>query len=681
MRSGVITVIILLASIIVLLLGFRTDIKPQRHLRGYLAGLLLVSIPSAIWLIWHKNMGNINLDGPILGLNLNVILALVLLPFVGLYLWGIVKKYIGDRQLSILLPIFGIGLFAGFSLILLINGATEFAKFSAMSALIASVVLLFTKLLFTARFWSFQILLIAVWFLVSLISSVFGHNILGKTLSINTLLVLLAFMNVFLAVFDWFDNTKTYLADYEDVSQNNDLEYSAKTTKVANSDVTKPKQYKSASVSNYEYDINKVNSYGSLSKVKEDATKIANTRPGFSVAQSNIDGRTSVYSPKQTSIYQERMIDTEHENSPIELPHTVQQNISSSTTEASTKNSKEDVQKINQYEPKSNSEVNNIVNNKSEKAVINDQSSSNNISKNIRKNTVIVDSKMPNQDEPNTNNNTAKANSSKFRMPKVHFIPKLLKFSSKSDVDHLTKENNDFKMPVFGATRKNAELHQQDNEPEFSVNLRTGETTAKNGKEVTSSSSLNLKKSLPKIKSNLNMPRTNFAIKKTKNKNHQKVKKLSSQKVIPTNSLKSTAWANSKNNKLKTSQTHSVSMPNLGSRVTASLILVSQTKPRQKRPVRVENVSRTKLTPLNIDSLSKVVGKYNNSNVGKYIKKTNLAIPYRSQETLDKIVAYKNSLLKRMTFRNTKRLSYIGKEQDNLLIDRLHRTTRSLSTN
>jgi len=654
MRSGVTTVIILLVSATVLFLGYRTDIKPQRHLRGYLAGLLLVSIPSVIWLIWHKNMGNINLDGPILGLNLNVILSLLLLPYVGLYLWGIVKKFIGNRQLSILLPVLGIGLFAGFSLILLINGATEFAKFSAMSALIASVVLLFTKLLFTARFWSFQILLIAVWFLVSLISSVFGHNIQGKTLSINTLLVLLAFMNVFLAVFDWFDNTKTYLADYEDVSQNNDLEYSAKTTKVANSDVTKPKQYKSASVANDEHGFNKVNNYVSLSKTKEDTNKTANTRPGFSVAQSNIDGRTSVYNPKQTSIYQARMIGTEHENSPIELPHPVQQNISSPTTEASTKNSKEDVQKINQYEPKPNLEVNNIVKNKLEKPVISDQSS---------------------------NNNTAKANSSKFRMPKVHFIPKLLKFSSKSDVDHLTKKNNDFKMPVFGAARKSAVLHQQENEPEFSVNLRTGETTAKNGKEVTSSSSLNLKKSLPKIKSNLNMPRTNFAIKKTKNKNHQKVKKLSSQKVIPTNSLKSTAWANSKNNKLKTSQTHSVSMPNLGSRVTASLILVSQTKPRQKRPVRVENVSRTKLTPLNIDSLSKVVGKYNNSNVGKYIKKTNLAIPYRSQETLDKIVAYKNSLLRRMTFRNTKRLTYVGKEQDNLLIDRLHRTTRSLSTN
>lgn len=658
MRSGVITVIILLASIIVLFLGFRTDIKPQRHLRGYLAGLLLVSIPSAIWLIWHKNMGNINLDGPILGLNLNVILALALLPFVGLYLWGIVKKYIGDRQLSILLPIFGIGLFAGFSLILLINGATEFAKFSAMSALIASVVLLFTKLLFTARFWSFQVLLILVWLLVSLISSVFGHNILGKTLSINTLLVLLAFMNVFLAVFDWFDNKKTYLELDEDVSQkNDDLVYSAKTTKVATSDVTKTKQLVSASASTDENGINKANNDSSFNKSKEDTNKTANTRPGFSVAQSNIDGRTSVYSPKQTSIYQARMIDTEHENSPIELPHTVQQNISSPTTKANIKNSKEDVQKINQYDPKPNLEVNNIVNNKSEKSVTNDQS---------------------------LNNNTAKANSSKFRIPKVHFIPKLLKFSSKSDIDHLTKENNDFKMPVFGATRKNAELRQQENEPEFSVNLRTGETTAKNGKEVTNSSSLSLKKSLPKIKSNLNMPRTNFAIKKTKNKNHQKVKKLSIQKVIPTNSRKSTARANSKNNKLKTSHIHSMSMssmPNFGSRGTASLLSVSQNKPRQKRPVRIENVSSTKLSPLNIDALSKVVGKYNNSNVGKYIKKTNLAIPYRSQETLDKIVAYKNSLLRRMTFRNTKQIEYIGKGQDNLLIDRLHRTTRMLSAN
>ncbi|MBP7821017.1 hypothetical protein KA043_02845, partial [Candidatus Saccharibacteria bacterium] len=415
--------------------------------------------------------------------------------------------------------------------------------------------------------------------------------------------------------------------------------------------------YRSVSLSNAEYGINQANNYGSLSMLNEDTSKIASTREGFSVAPSNIDGRTSIYRPKQTSMYHSRAIGAEHENSQIELPQPVQQNISSPTNNASITSSREDVQKINQHQPNLKLEVNNIVKNKSEKSVVNDQ---------------------------NSNTNTVKTNSSKFRMPKVHFIPRLLKFSSKSDVDHLTKENNDFKMPVFGAARKNAELRHRENEPEFSVNLRTGETTARNGNEVKGSKVFNANNKLPKINSNLNMPRTNFAIKKTKNKNHQKFQKLNSKNAIVASSRKSTARSNSKNNKLKTSHIHSMSMssmPNLGSRGTASLLSVSQNKPRQKRPVRIENVSSTKLSPLNIDALSKVVGKYNNSNVGKYIKKTNLAIPYRSQETLDKIVAYKNSLLRRMTFRNTKQIEYIGKGQDNLLIDRLHRTTRMLSAN
>ncbi len=680
MRSSLITTIILLISAFVLFLGTRTDVKPQRHLRGYFAGLLLVSIPSAIWLLWQKSMGNIELNGPIFGLTLNVILALILLPFVGLYLWGLVKKFVGDKQLSILLPIFGIGIFGGFALILLINGATGFAKFSAMSALIACVVILFTKLLFTARFWSFQVLLIVIWFIVSLVASIFGHKLFGKMLNVNTLLVLISFMNVFLVVFDWFDDKKTYLAE-EDLSLNNDnIEYSTKAKKIVTAEATETKQFASAPTTN---GVQSGNNVTYISKPTEESviqTEYSNAKIGFPQAQ--INNPKAAYNSKVATIALAGSNTIKQVNTAIELPKPVQQNISRPIVESNVKTKlQHDTHKFKQNSANFQLAQNSIDNNKSKESLADVENLGVN---NEEVNPAIVPAEVTNN-KPSLKDakrikNDEKQKSSKFRIPRVHFISRLLRFSSGSDVDQLTKENNDFKMPVFGSTANHSKFNSQEREPEFSINIRTGKTTIINGTDATGSN--NIQNDLPKIKSDLNMPRANFAIKSDLKKSiDQQVKK---RKYITTKTSKNKGNKHKKSTQTKANLTYlnnKLTAPNPSSRVTASLLSISKIQPRQKRSAQAKDFSANRTTTLNVETLSKIVGRYNSSSVGKYINKANLAIPYRSQETLDKIVAYKNSLLKRMTFRNAKRLTYIGKEQDNLLIDRLHRTTRPLSIN
>lgn len=665
MRSGVLTIIILLISAFTLLLGLRTDIKPQRHIRGYLAGLLLVSIPSALWLIWQKNLGNIELSGPLFGLNLNVVLALVLLPFVILYLWGFVKKFVGDKQLSILLPIFGIGLFGGFSLILLLNGARGFEKFATMSALVACVVLLFSKLLFTARFWSFQILLVIIWLMASLIASIFGHKILGKTFSISTLLVLLSFTNVFLIVFDWFDEKKTYLAD-EDMSLNNDdIEYNIKSTKTVNSEISKTKQVEGNSLDSGIQSSFKVNSSNQTSLSQERVTgqtsnidETRNISNSIKMPQSSSNNLNNVKAP------------------PIKIPNPDQHNIA-----------KPILDPINNVAVKHETSTHNdIKNNFVQNSLGNNKSKEySEIVKNLGNNsteinTTTVNSKADNNlktKESTVIKNDINQKNSKFRLPKVHFISNLLKFIPSSDLDHLTKGNNDFKMPVFGTSRKISDLNSNSVEPEFSVNIRTGETTIKNVNDFKSSK--NNVKNLPKIKSNLNMGRTNFAIITGSKKRTDK--QALNQKATKTNTIQGKISKNAYNKDLikgKHSTNRAVIVPIAGSRITTGLQAISSRQPRQKRQSNVGSF-RSNTTVLNIDSLSKIVGRYNSS-FGKYIYKASLAIPYTSQETLDKIISYKNSLLKKMTNRNPKQLIYGGNGQDNLFIDRLNRTSKTLST-
>lgn len=211
----------LIVLIPVVVLSFITDVKPHKHWRALLGAFLLVSIPFILWDWWAATNGHWGfnakniLDYRVLQLPLEELLFFVTVPFAMIYVWGVIKKFVADRAVSAWWPLLAVSIVAGVSVALLVlywgNGYTRSAM---IVTLIAIVVALCSKLFFTRRFWTFQIILLGIfvlanWFLTALPvitygdSSIIGFRVI--TIPIEDFFFNFAFLNLFLIAFNWLD--------------------------------------------------------------------------------------------------------------------------------------------------------------------------------------------------------------------------------------------------------------------------------------------------------------------------------------------------------------------------------------------------------------------------------------------------------------------------------------------
>ena len=207
----------LLVFLPVLILSFTTDVKPHRHLRGLLAGILFVSFPFIVWDVWavaagHWGFNSAYVAGPyIFGLPLEEILFFVTVPFAMMYVWGVVKKFVADRNIALIVPLLGFGTALAASIWMLVyywgNGYTRSA---AIAAIIAIIFAMFMRIGYSARFWTFQLLLLGLFlvfnsYLTSLPIITYGADaIIGfkiGTIPIEDFFFNFAFITLFLLAF------------------------------------------------------------------------------------------------------------------------------------------------------------------------------------------------------------------------------------------------------------------------------------------------------------------------------------------------------------------------------------------------------------------------------------------------------------------------------------------------
>jgi lycopene cyclase domain-containing protein len=153
----------------VLILSFTTNVKPHKHVRGLLAGYLFVSLPFMLWDIWAVSSGHWSFNpeyitGPILwGVPLEEYLFFITVPFALIYTWGVIKKYVGDIGIPAIFPLIFMGSAAAFSIWSLIyywsNGYTRTV---AIVTLLMIVLLVSSRLAYTLRFWTFQLVLLGL---------------------------------------------------------------------------------------------------------------------------------------------------------------------------------------------------------------------------------------------------------------------------------------------------------------------------------------------------------------------------------------------------------------------------------------------------------------------------------------------------------------------------------------
>ncbi len=217
MSSATLNWLILLLFAVTMCLSFMSNIKPHKHVVAYCSALFFVSLPFTIWAVLLKDRGTISIpDGvTFFGAPISLICMLFLLPFVGIYVWGLIKKFVSDSQIGMLIPIIVVGLLAGLSLFMFFSAnGRNFTKMAGIAGLVAAVVMLFSGLIYTVRFWSYQILVFSSWLiLVFIIGSIGSFSVntssmfsIGRGLmNIENLVLYFSFVNLFLVVFNWFD--------------------------------------------------------------------------------------------------------------------------------------------------------------------------------------------------------------------------------------------------------------------------------------------------------------------------------------------------------------------------------------------------------------------------------------------------------------------------------------------
>lgn len=211
------------------LLGKNTGIKLHRHWRSFIFSLLFVSLPLLIvsTIFGLNNLFIFNKTGLIFGLPISLIVILVVLPFAGIYLWGLSKRLISDRAVFRLLPPIVFGIVLAFSIYLLINFNSTASRVSAIMAIVSILILSISKLSYLRRFWFFELLIGGLLLVFNILTTTFGYILNNESIwgfkvgliTIEWLIIYYAFMNIFLAVFYWLDNKVNFNIENKEVDQ------------------------------------------------------------------------------------------------------------------------------------------------------------------------------------------------------------------------------------------------------------------------------------------------------------------------------------------------------------------------------------------------------------------------------------------------------------------------------
>lgn len=212
----------LIVFVPILILSFVTDVKPHRHLKALLGAFLFICVPFILLDAWAVHAGywgfnsNYVLNPRFINLALEEILFFVTVPFAMIYVWGVIRKFVANRQLATWIPLLFLSVAAGAAGALLVWYWDRGYTVAAMVAtLIAVVVAGCSNLVFTLRFWVFQIALLVLFLVANRVltalpiilysnAEIIGTKIL--TIPLEDFFFNFALINLFLITYNWLDS-------------------------------------------------------------------------------------------------------------------------------------------------------------------------------------------------------------------------------------------------------------------------------------------------------------------------------------------------------------------------------------------------------------------------------------------------------------------------------------------
>jgi lycopene cyclase domain-containing protein len=205
----------------VVVLSLTTDVKPHRHWQALLGAYIVVSLPFILWDVWAAQAGHWGFssvyitNSRFMHLPLEEILFFITVPFAMMYVWGVIKKFVADRAVRTVWPLLMLSISAAISVaILMLYFSNGYTRSAMIVALFAIGVVACSKLVFTQRFWTFQLVLLGIFliangFLTALPVITYGDaSIIGArifSIPLEDFFFNFAFLNLFLLTFNRLD--------------------------------------------------------------------------------------------------------------------------------------------------------------------------------------------------------------------------------------------------------------------------------------------------------------------------------------------------------------------------------------------------------------------------------------------------------------------------------------------
>lgn len=220
MRSYVYLLFNLFVILPPLLISIFSDVKTYKNWRQVGMAIVLVSVPFVLWDIWaaanaHWFFSSVYITSPrYFGLPFEEILFFVTVPFAMCFVWDVLAKYIPNKPVSDVLAATGISLISLAAIVLLLaQWSRGYTRSAAIATAIALAVIVASGWWRRNRFWWFQLVLFAIFFIANTFltalpvitygeGSAIGYRI--GTIPLEDFLFNFALINLFVITYDYF---------------------------------------------------------------------------------------------------------------------------------------------------------------------------------------------------------------------------------------------------------------------------------------------------------------------------------------------------------------------------------------------------------------------------------------------------------------------------------------------
>lgn len=190
---------------VLFIIGYFTNVKLHKHILAIILSWLIIILPVVLWLVWAKNNDLAIINGSGLSLALLIATKLLFISTLAVFVWGWIKKFVLDFQISSIWPLLVIYVFIALAFAGLLFRNDNALDLAFYSFIVGAVIISFSRLIYSLRFWVFELAALALFTIVTFVNYLLFQGNFFDQFNVSNLLFGFSFIGLFIVVFNWFD--------------------------------------------------------------------------------------------------------------------------------------------------------------------------------------------------------------------------------------------------------------------------------------------------------------------------------------------------------------------------------------------------------------------------------------------------------------------------------------------